>query len=159
MLQTPQTAVKYLFPIIHYLLSEPQRGVSGAGDRTRLHYGVGVVQPPPRDSPQECPIQMGSSPPRYQESRYPVWVSAFLVPLTGLEPVRSRLQRILSPRCLPFHHSGGYPGIIAQILPTVNPGAQLTMLTSCSVTRGKRRSSPASRFSRCMSTPVMRWLV
>ena len=30
----------------------------------------------------------------------------FLVPLTGLEPVRSRPQRILSPRCLPFHHNG-----------------------------------------------------
>ena len=29
-----------------------------------------------------------------------------MVPLTGLEPVRSCPQRILSPRCLPFHHSG-----------------------------------------------------
>lgn len=31
-----------------------------------------------------------------------------MVPLTGLEPVRSCPQRILSPRCLPFHHSGGF---------------------------------------------------
>ena len=31
-----------------------------------------------------------------------------VVPLTGLEPVRSCLQRILSPRCLPFHHNGTY---------------------------------------------------
>ena len=29
-----------------------------------------------------------------------------MVPLTGLEPVRHFCQRILSPRCLPFHHSG-----------------------------------------------------
>ena len=29
-----------------------------------------------------------------------------MVPLTGLEPVRSCPQRILSPRCLPFHHNG-----------------------------------------------------
>ena len=28
----------------------------GAGDRTRLHYGVGVVQPTPKDSPPDCPI-------------------------------------------------------------------------------------------------------
>ncbi len=31
----------------------------------------------------------------------------FLVPLTGLEPVRCRQRGILSPLCLPFHHSGG----------------------------------------------------
>ena len=68
----------------------------GAGDRTRLHYGVGVVQPPPKDSPPGCPISMGSIPPRYQESRYPVRVSAFLVPVTGLEPVRHRWRWILS---------------------------------------------------------------
>ena len=37
----------------------------------------------------------------------------FLVPLTGLEPVRSCPQRILSPRCLPFHHSGVYLIILA----------------------------------------------
>ena len=30
----------------------------------------------------------------------------FLVPVTGLEPVRSCLQGILSPWCLPFHHTG-----------------------------------------------------
>ena len=81
----------------------------GAGDRTRLHYGVGVVQPPPKDSPPGCPISVGSSPPRYQESRYPVGVSAFLVPVTGLEPVRHRWRWILSPLRLPFHHTGICP--------------------------------------------------
>ena len=30
----------------------------------------------------------------------------FLVPVTGLEPVRDRSQGILSPWCLPFHHTG-----------------------------------------------------
>ena len=28
----------------------------GAGNRTRLHYGVIVVEPPLRDSPPDCPI-------------------------------------------------------------------------------------------------------
>ena len=79
-----------------------------------------------------------------------------LVPLTGLEPVLNRFRWILSPLCLPFHHSGGYAGIISQFFPTVNPGAQLTRFTSCSVTRGKQRRTLPSRFSRCMSTPVMR---
>ena len=36
----------------------------------------------------------------------------FMVPLTGLEPVLNRFRRILSPLCLPFHHSGEYCGII-----------------------------------------------
>ena len=37
------------------------------------------------------------------------------MPLTGLEPVRSCPQRILSPRCLPFHHNGvDYRFILAQ---------------------------------------------
>ena len=30
-----------------------------------------------------------------------------VVPVTGLEPVRRNLQGILSPWCLPFHHTGG----------------------------------------------------
>ena len=30
-----------------------------------------------------------------------------LVPVTGLEPVRCRQRRILSPLRLPFHHTGG----------------------------------------------------
>ena len=29
-----------------------------------------------------------------------------MVPLTGLEPVLNRFRWILSPLCLPFHHSG-----------------------------------------------------
>ena len=28
----------------------------GAANRTRLHYCVGIVEPPPRDSPPDCPI-------------------------------------------------------------------------------------------------------
>ena len=31
-----------------------------------------------------------------------------LVPVTGLEPVRCRQRRILSPLRLPFHHTGRY---------------------------------------------------
>ena len=37
--------------------------------------------------------------------RKPVSCS-FLVPKIGLEPIRSCPRRILSPLCLPFHHSG-----------------------------------------------------
>ena len=40
----------------------------------------------------------------------------FLVPVTGLEPVRGRPQGILSPWCLPFHHTGLWPAL------TVPPG-------------------------------------
>ena len=29
-----------------------------------------------------------------------------MVPVTGLEPVRCHQQGILSPQCLPFHHTG-----------------------------------------------------
>ena len=32
-----------------------------------------------------------------------------LVPVTGLEPVRHRWRRILSPLRLPFHHTGVMP--------------------------------------------------
>lgn len=32
--------------------------------------------------------------------------TAFLVPVTGFEPVRPYGQGILSPVCLPFHHTG-----------------------------------------------------
>ena len=32
-----------------------------------------------------------------------------LVPVTGLEPVRHRWRRILSPLRLPFHHTGVVP--------------------------------------------------
>ena len=35
-----------------------------------------------------------------------------MVPVTGLEPVRHRWRRILSPLRLPFHHTGDYQGII-----------------------------------------------
>ncbi len=42
----------------------------------------------------------------------PDGVSHILVPLTGLEPVRGCPQGILSPWCLPFHHSGIYSSII-----------------------------------------------
>ena len=45
----------------------------------------------------------------------PLGVGIFLVPVTGLEPVRHRWRWILSPLRLPFHHTGGYPGIIHQV--------------------------------------------
>ena len=36
-----------------------------------------------------------------------------VVPVTGLEPVRRNLQGILSPWCLPFHHTGWCMDILA----------------------------------------------
>ena len=50
---------------------------------------------------------------------YQTNVVFFVVPLTGLEPVRSCPQRILSPRCLPFHHNGVYCDILAQFFRVV----------------------------------------
>ena len=35
--------------------------------------------------------------------------AVFMVPVTGLEPVRHRWRRILSPLRLPFHHTGILP--------------------------------------------------
>ena len=61
-------------------------------------YLVGVVITPPYRTPEIDTI-----------NKIPALSSGdFVVPLTGLEPVRSCPQRILSPRCLPFHHSGVY---------------------------------------------------
>ena len=42
-----------------------------------------------------------------KEKHHPFgWCFFFLVPVTGLEPVRHRWRWILSPLRLPFHHTG-----------------------------------------------------
>ena len=51
--------------------------------------------------------------PLHQEKGYPDGVSLFLVPVTGLEPVRCRQRWILSPLRLPFHHTGRCVLIVA----------------------------------------------
>ena len=52
-------------------------------------------------------IQMGSSPfPLLPIKKHPIRGAFLLVPVTGLEPVRCRQRRILSPLRLPFHHTG-----------------------------------------------------
>ncbi len=43
-----------------------------------------------------------------------------MVPVAGLEPARRKHQRILSPPCLPFHHTGKYPIILSLRRPIVN---------------------------------------
>ena len=83
--------------------------LSGAADRIE---GIKVL-PPSRPAAGGCPPDIHifdrSSPFALNAKReYPGRGIPFLVPLTGLEPVRSRPQRILSPRCLPFHHNGVY---------------------------------------------------
>ncbi len=48
-----------------------------------------------------------------------------MVPVTGLEPVQYHYRGILSPLCLPFHHTGGYrqrliyhiPGPVSTLFP------------------------------------------
>ena len=53
--------------------------ISGAGNRTRLHYGASGVEPPGGNSPPDCCIYMGSSPlPGYQKREPPRGLS-FLV--------------------------------------------------------------------------------
>ena len=94
-------------------------GYCGAANRTRLHF-LPVAE-------NRCSHQFlnwwrqhatgmlhldYSSPGGTKISRYPDGVSAYLVPLTGLEPVRSCDQGILSPWCLPFHHSGLFIAVI-----------------------------------------------
>ena len=69
-------------------------------------YRVAAVQPAASNSPPDCCIYMGSSPVTGAKKRPSVRMTSFLVPVTGLEPVRHRWRRILSPLRLPFHHTG-----------------------------------------------------
>ena len=45
---------------------------------------------------------------RLHQKAVPLSGNGFLVPVAGLEPARRKHQRILSPPCLPFHHTGIY---------------------------------------------------
>ena len=85
------------------------------------------VLPPSRPAASGCPpdthIFDRSSPAALDAKKeYPRWGIPFLVPLTGLEPVRSCPQRILSPRCLPFHHNGIYLIILTRLSKIVKWG-------------------------------------
>ena len=82
--------------------------ISGAGDRTRVHYGAPGGNAGWQQSTGLLHLH-GFEPVAYTKiKKEPAGSFFILVPLTGLEPVRSCPQRILSPRCLPFHHSGGF---------------------------------------------------
>ena len=68
---------------------------------------------PASKAPPEPCIYMGSSPfPLPMKKERPLASLFSLVPVTGLEPVRHRWRRILSPLRLPFHHTGACPCII-----------------------------------------------
>ena len=59
-----------------------------------------------RPSPESaCGRPLRDWDPRYQEW-HPLMGVPFLVPVTGLEPVRGCPQGLLSPWCLPVHHTG-----------------------------------------------------
>ena len=62
----------------------------GCGGRTRT-CGLRVM------SPTSCQLLHAA-----------IYDCSVMVPVTGLEPVRCRQQGILSPQCLPFHHTGAY---------------------------------------------------
>ena len=57
-----------------------------------------------------------------QKHRIALQCGVFVVPENGLEPSRSCLQGILSPRCLPFHHSG-----MGNILPPISFAVKQSM--------------------------------
>ena len=61
-------------------------------------------------------LTSGSSPTCIEITGYPVWVSRYLVLVTGLEPVRVLPQGILSPWCLPIPpHQHCTPNTITKI--------------------------------------------
>ena len=91
----------------------------GAGDRTATRFARCIVRL--SQSAFACARLLGGSrieppvlvrPPRKKPQR-PKGHHGFLVPVTGLEPVRGCPQGILSPWCLPFHHTGGCMVILA----------------------------------------------
>ncbi len=96
----------------------PQWGIPyfGAGDRTRFAFSalqkiivVTSVCTGHRNCPPDSSAAMGSRPSPYQIKKERLNASLFyLVPVTGLEPVRCRQRWILSPLRLPFHHTGTY---------------------------------------------------
>ena len=80
--------------------------VSGLDCLGCASYGAAAVQPAAGKAPPEPCIQMGSRPVQASKKGYPGRGILFLVPVTGLEPVRHHWRRILSPLRLPFHHTG-----------------------------------------------------
>ena len=74
------------------------------------NYCVAAVQPAASKAPPEPCIYIGSSPfpSDNMKPATPNGVAGFMVPVTGLEPVRILLRGILSPLCLPispYRHS------------------------------------------------------
>ncbi len=66
---------------------------------------------PKRESPVRLPFRKGRRSQRIRSFRRPggsgvQLASSDVVPVAGLEPARDCSQGILSPRCLPFHHTG-----------------------------------------------------
>lgn len=64
-------------------------------------------------------------PPTAARGDLPQGESTACLPETGFEPVRSAWDRgILSPLCLPFHHSGRMPNLPAAALRVKPPPAE-----------------------------------
>ena len=83
---------------------------------------------------------------RKAKKQIPKWVSAFLVPVTGLEPVRCRQRWILSPLRLPFHHTGRCLDSIIQF------GENSKCFFSFSEKGGTRRCRPDDIFGQWLIT-------
>ena len=77
--------VIYLVPVTGL---DALRALGAQARRRRSRFSVGVTDTKKESSPKG--------------------LLSFLVPVTGLEPERGYPQGILSPWCLPFHHTGKY---------------------------------------------------
>ena len=84
--------------------STPQGGKSGTNNRTRRPSGTRTrcARPSPESACGRPLRDWGHQ----DQEWHPHKGVPFLVPVTGLEPVRGCPQGILSPWCLPFHHTG-----------------------------------------------------
>ncbi len=84
--------------------------IFGAGNRTRFAFSalrkieVSLRRAVASNSPPACCIYIGSGPASSDNMKNatPFGVAFFMVPVTGLEPVRFLRRGILSPLCLPI---------------------------------------------------------
>ena len=78
-----------------------------------------------------------------------------MVPLTGLEPVRSCPQRILSPRCLPFHHNGILPGYFSIVFGGSQGESRRYAVVSSSRSSNAIRTAAMTNAEKVQSSPWM----
>ena len=86
-----------------FAVPDPLLAPKGCVDGRPLHNALAPLYLPPAAQGGWARLSpTGSSPTGITKKQIPEWVSAFLVPVTGLEPVRFLRRGILSPLCLPI---------------------------------------------------------